>query len=42
LLIPLYPHHRQRHPVEGMDRQGDGHPLRREVLTRCSLIGSWG
>ncbi len=41
LVIPLQPHHCQRHPVEGMDRQGDGHPLRREVLTRCSVMWSW-
>ena len=41
LVIPLQPHHCQRHPVEGMDRQGDGHPLRRDVLTRCSVMWSW-
>ncbi len=40
-VIPLQTHHRQRHPGEGMDRQGDGHPLRREVLTRCSVMWSW-
>jgi hypothetical protein len=41
-LITLLANDHQIHPTEGMDRQGDGHALRREVLTWCSLIGSSG
>jgi hypothetical protein len=39
-LITLLANDHQIHPTEGMDRQGDGHALRREVLTWCSLMGS--
>ena len=41
VLIPLHAHDGQAHPVEGMDRQGDGHPLG-GCLTRWSVMGSWG
>jgi hypothetical protein len=41
LLISLYPHHRQRHPGEGVDRQGHGHLLGREGRFSPGVVW-WG
>jgi hypothetical protein len=42
VVTALVAYHDQGHPAEGMDRQGTRHPLGREVVMRCSVVGLSG